>query len=38
MTYRNRSKLYKKGRVFVNKKTGRLVKIIEYYPQTSSTP
>lgn len=38
MMYRNRSKIYKKGQVFVNRKTGRLVKIINYYPQTANSP
>ena len=38
MMYRNRSKIYRKGQVFVNKKTGRLVKITDYYPQTSTSP
>ena len=38
MMYRNRSKIYRKGQVFVNKKTGRLVKITNYYPQTSISP
>ena len=38
MMYRNRSKIYRKGQVFVNKKTGRLVKVVNYFPQTSTAP
>lgn len=37
MELRNRNWLYKKGKVFVYKKWGTLVRILEYSPQTSDS-
>lgn len=37
MELRNRNWLYKKGKVFVHKKWGTLVRVLEYSPQSSNS-
>ncbi len=37
MEFKNRSWLYKKGKVFVNRRWGTLVRVLSYLPQTSES-
>lgn len=36
--FKNRSKYYRKGKVFVVKKYGFLARVISYQPQTAASP